>query len=151
MVSKHFGTFDTFDTFGTSSTFFIEQNSLVNNGPRKLRNPLSWLLIFLLVSFNKIPRFSKERITFIISFISWFVGVILEFYIFLLRTSIHVFTNCFAASLSNVDILRVTIYSPILQAGNIKGKGKNPPKCNILDYWVFNYSILVREPFEKAL
>ena len=108
MVSKHFGTFDTFDTFGTSSTFIIEQNSRVNNGPRKLRNPLSWLLIFLLVSFNKIPRFSKERITFIISFISWFVGVILEFYIFLLRTSIHVFTNCFAAFLPHLYLMLIS-------------------------------------------
>ena len=59
------------------------------------------------------------------------------------------FCCIFTASLSNVDILRVTIYSPILQAGNIKGKGKNPPKCNILDYWVFDYSILVREPLKK--
>ena len=40
--------------------------------------PPSWPVIFLVVSFNKIPVFSKDLITFIISSISLFVGVIPE-------------------------------------------------------------------------
>ena len=49
----------------------------VINGLRKFKNPPSWLVIFLVVSFNKIPLFSKDFVTFIISFISLFIRVIL--------------------------------------------------------------------------
>ena len=44
----------------------------------KLRNPLSWLAIFLAVLYNKTALFSKDLITFIISVISLFVRVIPE-------------------------------------------------------------------------
>ena len=43
-----------------------------------MRNPPSWLVIFLVIPFNKIPLFSKGLITFIISFISLFFRVIPE-------------------------------------------------------------------------
>ena len=41
-----------------------------------MRNPLSWLAIVLVVPFNKVPPFSKDLISFILSFISLFVSVI---------------------------------------------------------------------------
>ena len=53
------------------STLFIYYKANINDGPY-------WLAIFLVVSFNEIPLFSKDLITFIISFISWFVRVIPE-------------------------------------------------------------------------
>ena len=58
------------------STLFINGKPAVINGLRKLRIPPSWLAIFLIVPFNKIPLFSKDLITFIISLISLFVRVI---------------------------------------------------------------------------
>ena len=54
------------------STFCINGKLADNKGLTNLRNPLSWLLTFSVVSFNKIPLFSKELITFIISFIALF-------------------------------------------------------------------------------
>ena len=57
------------------STLFISRKSAVNNGLRKLRNPQSCLAISVVVSFNKIPLFSKVLITFITSFISLLVRV----------------------------------------------------------------------------
>ena len=60
------------------STFFINGKLTFIKVPRKLSNPSFWLIIFLLVPFNKIPLFSKELIAFIISFISMFVSVIPE-------------------------------------------------------------------------
>ena len=58
------------------STFFINGKPAAINGLRKLRNP--WLVVFLVVPFNKIPLFSKDLISFIISFISLIVSVILQ-------------------------------------------------------------------------
>ena len=43
-----------------------------------MRNCPSWLIIFLVLPFNKTPLFSKRLITFIISFILLFVRVIPE-------------------------------------------------------------------------
>ena len=54
-------------------TFFIAVKLAVINGQRKLRNPPFLLMILLVVSFKKIPLFSKDLITFVISFISLFV------------------------------------------------------------------------------
>ena len=56
------------------STFFINGNLAVINGLRKLRNISSWLVIFLVVPFNKIHLFSKDLIIFIVVFISLFVN-----------------------------------------------------------------------------
>ena len=50
------------------STFFINEKATDINDLRKLRNP----------SFNKIPLFTEDLITFAISFISLFVSVISE-------------------------------------------------------------------------
>ena len=55
------------------STVFINCKPAVVNGLRKVKNPPSWLVIFLVVLLNKIPLFSKDLITFIICFISLFV------------------------------------------------------------------------------
>ena len=55
------------------STFFINGKPAVINGLRKFKNSSSWLVMFLVVPFNKIPL-----ITFRISFISLFVRVIPE-------------------------------------------------------------------------
>ena len=55
------------------STFFINVKAAVINDLRKLENPPSSLVIFLVVHFNKISLFSNDLITFIISFISLFV------------------------------------------------------------------------------
>ena len=51
------------------STFYINAKPAVINGLRKLRNSPVWLLLFLLVPFNKIPLFSEKLIILIISFI----------------------------------------------------------------------------------
>ena len=59
----------------TVSIFFINGKPAVINGLRKLRNPPSWLLIFSVVPFNKIPLFSKYLTTVMISLISLFASV----------------------------------------------------------------------------
>ena len=64
------------------STFFINGKAVVINGLRKLRDPPSWLVIFLVVPFSKIPLFPKDLITVTVSFISLFVNVIQESRIF---------------------------------------------------------------------
>ena len=50
------------------STFFINSKPADINGLTKLRNPPSWLIIFEVVAFNKIPQFLKEQITFVFFF-----------------------------------------------------------------------------------
>ena len=64
------------------STFFINGKAVVINGLRKLRDPPSWLVIFLVVPFSKIALFSKDLITVTVSFISLFVNAIQESRIF---------------------------------------------------------------------
>ena len=49
------------------STFFINGKPTVINGRKKLRNPPSCLIIYVVASFNKI--FSEDLIILIISFI----------------------------------------------------------------------------------
>ena len=53
--------------------YFIDDKPAVTNGISKFKNPSYWLL-----SFHKIPLFSKDLIPFIISLISLFDGVIPE-------------------------------------------------------------------------
>ena len=60
------------------TTFLINGKPTCINGLRKSRNPPSWIIIFLVVSFNKILLFSKHAITFMTSFTSLFVSVSLE-------------------------------------------------------------------------
>ena len=64
------------------STLFINIKPNFIHRPRKLSNSPSCPTIFPVVSSNKIPLFSKELITFMISFISLFVSVIPDPYIF---------------------------------------------------------------------
>ena len=51
------------------SAYFINGKPAVINDLRKLRNPLSWLVILLVVPFSKIPLFSKDLVTNILYFI----------------------------------------------------------------------------------
>ena len=55
------------------STFFINDKSAAISCLRKLINPPSRLLLFLVVPFYKIALFSKDLINFMRSFISLFV------------------------------------------------------------------------------
>ena len=57
------------------STLFIHYKANINAGIGKFQNRPYWIAIFLVVSFNVIPLFSKDLITFIISFNLWFVTV----------------------------------------------------------------------------
>ena len=66
------------------STFFIDGETTFIKGPRKLSNPSSWLIIVPVAAFHKILLFSKNLITFMISFISVFVSVIPEPLLFLI-------------------------------------------------------------------
>ena len=60
------------------STLFVYYNPSISDGIGKFKNLLYWLAIFRVVSFNEIPLFSKELLTFKIYFMSWFVRVIPE-------------------------------------------------------------------------
>ena len=60
------------------STFYINAKPAVINDLRKLRNSPIWLLLFLVVPFNKIPLFSEKLIILMISFILLCVRVIPE-------------------------------------------------------------------------
>ena len=51
------------------TTFLINGKPTYINGLRKLRNPPSWIIIFLVVPFNKILLFSKHAIYDIFYFI----------------------------------------------------------------------------------
>ena len=142
------------------STFSICSKPAVTNGLKQLRNPPSWQVTFLLAPFNKIPLFSKDFITFIISFISVFVRAIPEpeideipFLIFLpsrlspasTRMSLFIFLAprffySFAIEFSNEsNPLNCALgRSYILDEPNILGgPNRNPPDCTISDKWVF--------------
>ena len=60
------------------STLFINGKQVVIDGLRKFKNRPSWLVIFLVVPYDKIPLFSKEFVTFITSFTSLLVRAIPE-------------------------------------------------------------------------
>ena len=57
---------------GGVSVLFINGKPAGINDRRKLTNSSSWLVIFAIVLFNKVPLFSNDLLTFIISFISLF-------------------------------------------------------------------------------
>ena len=59
------------------SAFFINGKATLVYGVINLNSPSFWLLIFLVVPFNKVPLFSKDLITFI-SFALFFASVISE-------------------------------------------------------------------------
>ena len=112
---------------------FINGKLAVINGLRKLRNPHSWLGIFIVVSFNKIPPFCKNFIIFIISFILLYVRVILE----------PVINEIPIIVLGNED-------NPLIN-GPVSSYRENPPDCIILDNSVFENVAVAGEPFAKAL
>ena len=60
------------------STLFINAKTAAINDLRKLRNSSPLLVIFLVVRFNKIALFSKDLITFILTFVSLFATLIPE-------------------------------------------------------------------------
>ena len=60
------------------STIFNNGRTAIINGVGKLRNPPSWLVIFLVIPFIKFPLLFKDLITFTIFFILVFVRVISE-------------------------------------------------------------------------
>ena len=57
------------------SAHFVNGKLAVINGLRKFKNPPFCLVLFLVAPFNKIPLFSNNLISFIISFISLSVRV----------------------------------------------------------------------------
>ena len=52
------------------SILLINYKPTINDGIRKFKNRPYWLAIFLVVPFDKISLFSRDLITFILSFIS---------------------------------------------------------------------------------
>ena len=60
------------------SRLFVYYNPSISDGIGKFKNRPYGLAIFRVVSFNEISLFSKELLTFKISFMSWFVRGIPE-------------------------------------------------------------------------
>ena len=60
------------------NTFFINGKPPVINGLTKLRNPPFWIVVFLVVPFNKFLLYSKDLTTFTRSYIPFFVSVMPE-------------------------------------------------------------------------
>ena len=127
---------------------FINAKPAVINGLRKLANP-SWLVIFLVVPFNKISLFSKGLIAFMISFISVFVRIIPEPVIYsLLNLSICLSRKHFPKFLA-ISFLYLATFDKIFP--KIGMSWRTPPNCTTLDNWVFENFILPGEPFVKTL
>ena len=111
-----------------ANTFSINGETAIINRLRKLRNPPPWLLIFLVVPFNKIPPFHKDLITVIY---------------FLLNLSVPLSRKYFSKSLA--------ISFPLLARFDKIGMSRRtPPKCAILDYLGFENFMLSAEPFAKS-
>ena len=144
------------------STFYIYGNPAFNTGLWNLRNLISWLIIFLVVPFNKIPLFSKDLITLITSFISLFANVNREPLLRILsptrtrkfsKSFVHLAVSFFIYSFlydPNTVYANVTGVSVVLLGSGTPKYSRNPPNCTILDKWVFDNSILSNEPFAKA-
>ena len=144
------------------SALFVNGKPTVINGLRKLRNPPSWLVMFLVVSFNKMLLFCKNLVTCIISFISLFARVIPEpmfFYLFsnniksciyikiilfILIFLVSILFNLFEYESSTLNGKLTELSKPVISV-------KNPPDYIILDNWVFENFILADEPFAEIL
>ena len=109
------------------STFFTYGKPAVINGCRK--SP-SWLLIFLVFSFNKIALCSRNLIAFIISFISFVVSVIPK----PMNVS-TVFNNLFAEFIKAPKSERVS----------------KPPNYIILNNWGFGNLKVADEQLTRGL
>ena len=129
------------------STLYINGRPALINGLRKLINSPSWLVIFLVVPFNKISLFSIDIINFIKSFILLFVRVIhkpiideILFLIFLpiilsaASTRISLF-NCLVPVLFNYFLTIIFAIIVISLIGVIGEPGS--PNCTLLDNWAF--------------
>ena len=116
---------------------------------------LSWLVVFLVVPFNKIQPFSNYLTTFRISFVSLFVRVILvpNFLVgsdkmFLESGKIFLEISSNDTLLDNSFALLAISYATsarFMRLGML-----NPPDC-ILQNWVFENFILAVELFGKTL
>ena len=133
------------------STVFISAKPTDINGLRKLRNPLSWLVIFVAVSSNSIPLFSKDLITFIIYIFSLLVNAIPEpsNYAFLMAW-INLLLYWFYIWHYSGYVLYFINNITYCPAEFIKSRKLKRPNCIILEYWVFENFILTDEPFAKA-
>ena len=58
------------------SKLSIYYKANINDCIGEFQNRPYWIAIFLAVSFNEIPLFSKDLITFTVSFNSWFLTVV---------------------------------------------------------------------------
>ena len=112
-------------------------------------NPSSWLVIFLVNPFNKTPLFSKDLITLIISFISFYVRVIPEPVICSLwNLSICLSIIFFPKSLAKSVPFVATLDLIFIKLGMSRGIS---PNCTILDKWVFENFVLADELLAKTL
>ena len=125
------------------TTIFINSKPTVINGiTKKMRNPPSWLVIFVVIYFHKILLFSEDLITFIIF---WSIRLSPAF------AKIYLFNFLAPIFFGSFTIERINRIIPLL---NIISDGRlymNPLKCTNLDDWVFKTFILVDETFAKAL
>ena len=142
-------------------SLMVNRWSLIN-GLRKLRNPSSGLLIIVVIRFDKIPVWSKDLITFIISFISLLVSVFLEpfnngkgFILNLLLTGFDPASKRAFGILLTLTILSpvVGISMEVLIIGTIKLFiiRRNPHDCAILGSCTFDNFLLANKPFSKSL
>ena len=145
---------------GGVNTVFLNGKPAAVNGLRKLRNRPSWLVIFLVAPFNKIPLLSKDLITFITSFISLFVRVIpapktflrsFEIYLEVLPVFIMSLSDTFLLNKSSalLGILPATLEE--FAGSKILGLKILDPYCIILENWVSENFLLADEPYAKAL
>ena len=131
------------------STLFINAKPAVINGLRNLGNASSWLVIFLVVPFNKIYLFSKDLIAFMMSFTSLFVRVIPEPVIYsLLNLSICLSRKNFPKFLA-ISFPYLATFDKMFP--KIGMSWRTPSNCTILNNWVFENFILPGEPFVKTL
>ena len=110
------------------SILSINGKLAVINGPKEFKNLPSWLVTFLAAPFNKIPLFSKDLITFIISFTSSFVRVIPEPVIFSLLTYLFAYLENFFLDISVLFLATVGKIFPKIGISR-----RTPPNCKILD------------------
>ena len=110
-----------------------------------MKNPPSWQIIMLVISFKKIPLFPNKLIYFIISFISLFVSIVFELSegpilcIFFLPNALRSgFTNLSLLSANSEINFFASFYGRLITypRGSIRFKG-GLPNCSILDRWVF--------------
>ena len=92
------------------SKLFIYGKPAAINGLRKLRNPSSWLVRFLVVPFSKFFLFSKDLITSIISFISMFVQWFHNLLFHQLILQINLLTVFLIVLFYEIEFLKILYY-----------------------------------------